>query len=247
MENIFSIKNKKILVTGASSGIGRQIGITCSALGGEMILTARNEKRLSETSTQLTGLNNQTIVADLNIDDQINTLADQCPALDGVVLNAGLVKIMPLKYFKPKSIEELFFVNIQSSMLLINRLIKTRKLNPKASICFISSIASMKSTPGNAVYSATKGAVNSFSRAIALELAGKQIRSNAILPGFIDTDILSKDIVNKENLETHKKNYPLGRFGKPSDVANLAVYLLSDASNWMTGSLLTLDGGYSLK
>ena len=140
---------------------------------------------------------------------QINDLVENCPPLDGLVLNAGIVRTMPLKYLKSSSVNDLFMVNIQSSVLLVNRLIKKKKLNPKGSICFISSIASQKSTPGNAVYSATKGAVNSFTQAIALELAGKQIRSNAILPGFVETNVIENASIDKENLKEHSKNYPL--------------------------------------
>jgi len=248
MENIFSLENKTILVTGSSSGIGREIAIGCAFNKGNIVITARNKKRLLETKDLLgTGGKHQIIGADLSLESEINDLADNCPQIDGLVLNAGLVKTMPLKFLKTSSIDELFDINVRSSILLVNRLVKKKKINPGGSICFVSSVASYKSTVGNSVYSATKGAVNSFTKAIALELSQKGIRSNAILPGFVETEILAEGPIGVENLELHKKNYPLGRFGKPSDIANLAVYLLSDASQWMTGSLLTIDGGYSIK
>ena len=122
-----------------------------------------------------------------------------------------------------------------------------KKLNKGASIVFVSSISTQKATIGNAVYNATKGAVNAFVKSLALELAAKQIRANAILPGFVHTSILDNAKMSKEELEAHLKNYPLGRYGKPEDIAYLSTFLLSDKSNWMTGSLINLDGGFSLK
>lgn len=248
MENSFSLENKTILITGSSSGIGREIAIKCALHKGNVVITARNEDRLLESKNMLDSYGKHQIIStDLSLESEINDLVDTCPQLDGLVLNAGFVKTMPLKFLKTNSIDELFNVNIRSSILLVNKLIKSKKINPGGSICFISSVASQKSTVGNSVYSATKGAVNSFTKAIALELAPKQIRSNAILPGFVQTEILNQGAINQESIEIHKKNYPLGRFGEPSDIANLAVYLLSDASQWMTGTLLKIDGGYSLK
>jgi NAD(P)-dependent dehydrogenase (short-subunit alcohol dehydrogenase family) len=126
-------------------------------------------------------------------------------------------------------------------------LLKQKKIKKGASVCFVSSIASLHVTPGNAMYSASKGAVNAFARVLALELAPKQIRVNAVLPGLVETNILHNGPIGYEQLQTHLKNYPIGRFGKPEDVAYLCVYLLSDASSWMTGSLIILDGGFSIK
>ena len=167
--------------------------------------------------------------------------------LDGIVLNAGIVKLSPIAFINDDSVDELFEVNVQSSIKLIQRLVRNKKLKKGASIVFISSIATQKATIGNAVYNATKGAVNSFVKSLAIELAKKQIRANAILPGFVPTGILETSPMTEEEIQTHLQNYPLGRFGKPDDVAYLAVYLLSKQSNWMTGSLINLDGGFSLK
>lgn len=246
MNSIFSLTEKKILVTGSSSGIGRAIAVQCAKQGGDILLVARNESRLIESKEMLSEGEHAFFIGDLANDESIFKLANDLPILDGIVLNAGLVKTVPVRFIKREVMDEMFNVNIQGSILLIQHLIKLKKIKNGASICFISSIASQKVTLGNAIYSATKGAVNSFTKALALELSSKQIRVNAILPGFVETNILSESIISEEQLEIHKKNYPIGRFGNPDDIAYLAVYLMSDASQWMTGSLLPIDGGYSL-
>ena len=246
MNSIFSLTKKKILVTGSSSGIGRAIAVQCAKQGGNILLVARNESRLIESKEMLSEGEHAFFIGDLANDESIFKLANDLPILDGIVLNAGLVKTVPVRFIKREVMDEMFNVNIQGSILLIQHLIKLKKIKNGASICFISSIASQKVTLGNAIYSATKGAVNSFTKALALELSSKQIRVNAILPGFVETNILSESIISEEQLEIHKKNYPIGRFGNPDDIAYLAVYLMSDASQWMTGSLLPIDGGYSL-
>lgn len=247
MTNVFDLSGKKLLVTGASSGIGRSIAIECAAGGAAIVLSGRNEARLLETKQLLKGENHYLHTADLSVDEQLEVLVDKLPLLDGVVLNAGLVKTAPIKFVKKEAIELLFKVNIQSSILLVQKILKQKKVRHGGSICFISSIATEKATPGNSVYIATKGAVNTFTQALALELAAAQIRVNAILPGFVPTNILNEGIVGDTELELHKKNYPLGRFGKPEDIAYLCIYLMSDASQWMTGSLINIDGGYSIK
>jgi NAD(P)-dependent dehydrogenase (short-subunit alcohol dehydrogenase family) len=169
------------------------------------------------------------------------------PVLDGIILNAGMVKMVPVQFIKKDDLDYMFKLTLHSSIMLIQQLLKSKKIKSEASICFISSVASQKITIGNSVYSAAKGALNSFAKSLALELAPKQIRVNAILPGMIATGILASEVVSEEQLQTHLKNYPLGRFGTPEDVAGLTVYLMADVSKWMTGSLLTIDGGYTLK
>ncbi|GAA4053867.1 SDR family oxidoreductase [Flavobacterium chungnamense] len=247
MKTIFSLSNKNILVTGASSGIGRAIAIENSKQGANIIGTARNKEKLLETKEMLSEGKHLFIDADLSDEASLDMLVEQLPLLDGIVLNAGIVKTMPVKYIKKNVLDYMFNVNIQSSILLIQKLLKNKKINSGGSICFISSVATQKATLGNAMYIATKGAVNSFAKALALELAPKQIRVNAIMPGFVETNILEENNISEEQLETHKKNYPIGRFGKPEDVAHLSIYLMSDESKWMTGSSIVIDGGFSIK
>ena len=244
-----SLYGKKILVTGASSGIGKSVAIENASQGASLIITARNRDRLNATLNDLvkiTGEHNA-ICCDLTSKDDLDKLVEVVEPLDGVVLNAGAVKLAPIAFINDLTVNNLFEVNVQSSIRLIQRLVRKKKLNKGASIVFVSSISTQKATIGNAVYNASKGAVNAFVKSLALELAAKQIRANAILPGFVPTSILDNAKMSKDELEAHLKNYPLGRYGKPEDIAYLSTFLLSDKSNWMTGSLLNLDGGFSLK
>lgn len=249
MEGLFSLVDKKILVTGASSGIGKDVAIHISLQDAQVIISARNEERLNETlhSLKESEVKHQAICCDLSSKDDLDALVDSLSPLDGIVLNAGAVKLAPIAFINDTTIDDLFEINVQSSIRLVQRLVRKKKLKKGASIVFVSSIATQKATIGNAVYNATKGAVNAFVKSLALELATKKIRANAILPGFVPTGILDKAQMSEEALSAHLKNYPLGRYGKPEDVAYLAIFLLSNQSSWMTGSLINLDGGFSLK
>ena len=249
MNHLFSLEGKKILITGASSGIGGCIAIETAKQGANLIIVARNIEKLEATHAKLqkNSLDHQTKSCDVSAVEDLDALVASIEPLDGLVLNAGAVKLAPIAFINDKVIDDLFEINIKSSIRLLQRLVRAKKLKKGASIVFISSIATQKATIGNAVYNATKGAVNTLVKSVALEMASKQIRTNAILPGFIPTNILNNGSVSTEDLEAHKKNYPLGRYGTPEDIAYLAVYLLSDAAEWMTGSLINLDGGFSLK
>lgn len=249
MEQLFSLEGKNILITGASGGIGKSVAINSAIQGAQLAITARNSERLNETLDEL--LNNEightAISCDLSSKDDLDALVDTLEPLDGIVLNAGAVKLAPIAFINDATVDELFEVNVQSSIRLVQRLVRKKKIKKGASLVFISSISTQKATIGNAVYNATKGAVNAFVKSLALELASKKIRVNAIMPGFVPTGILNSSGISEEELEAHRKNYPLGRYGKPEDIAYLSIFLLSDQSSWMTGSLVNLDGGFSLK
>ena len=243
--NPFSLKDKNIFVTGSSSGIGKEIAISCSKMGANLIITGRNKDRLEKVLNEL-NVNSKFIIADLQNDQDIINMVSELPILDGIVFNAGIVNTVPVSFIKKNQINEVFNVNFISSVLLVQKIISNKKIKKGGSICFISSVASNYVNIGNSLYSASKGAINSFTKALALEMSSKNIRVNAILPGFIETNILEKSNFDINTITEHKKKYPLG-FGKPEDIANAAIYLLSDASVWTTGSLLTVDGGYSIK
>ena len=246
--NPFSLQNKTIFVTGSSTGIGKEIAVSCSNMGANIIVTGRDLSRLEATLQELkVNQENKFILADLLNDDELDNLVEKLPVLDGVVFNAGIVKIVPVSYIKKSQIQEVFDVNFTSSVILIQKILSKKKIRKGGSICFISSVASNYVNLGNSLYSASKGAVNSFTKALALELAPKNIRVNAILPGFIETKILDNSGIDKDAIKKHLNNYPMGRFGKPEDIANASIYLMSDASKWTTGSLMTVDGGYSIK
>ena len=136
--------------------------------------------------------------------------------------------------------------NLISPILLTKMLLKNKKINKEASIVFTSSIAAYHSSIGDSVYSATKGGIQSFSKVLAMELAGKKIRVNTIQPGMVRTGFVENSVLSAEDYAADEKRYPLGRYGLPEDIAHAAAFLLSDASSWMTGSSIVVDGGISL-
>lgn len=242
MNNPFSIVGKTIFITGASSGIGESISVECAKLGANVIITGRNAERLNNTYAQMECKGKSQIVGDLTKAEDLELIISQLPSLNGLVLNAGILKTTPVKNITDSAIEDVFNTNIISSIQLVQKLLKKKKINKGASIVFISSISSFSVKIGNSLYSATKGAINSFMKVLALELATQKITVNSIQPGFIKTRALDSGIITNEQLEAHFKIYPLG-IGKPSDIAYACIYLLSDASEWVTGSVFTIDGG----
>ncbi|MFZ4672159.1 MAG: SDR family NAD(P)-dependent oxidoreductase [Flavobacterium sp.] len=247
MYNPFSLAGKQILVTGASSGIGRAVAIECSKLGAIVYITGRNVDNLNKTYLELEGVENAAIPADLTNINDLDTLVAQLPVLDGVVHSAGVSYPTPFPFVNAEKINQTFSVNFNAPVLLNLALLKQKKLNRKASILFISSISGVHiSSPGGSVYSASKAAINGIMQGMAIDLAGKGIRVNSINPGMVETDILLGSGLTEEQLLDEKKKYPLKRFGQPNEIAYAAVYLLSDASQWVTGSNLKVDGGYSV-
>lgn len=247
MYNPFLLNKKEVLVTGASSGIGRGVAIDVSRMGANVHVSARNEERLAESYDLLHGNNNASYIADLCCTEDIDSLIDSLPVLDGVVLCAGIIKTMPVKNITDRAIEEIFDTNIISNIKLLSRLLKKRKLAHGASVVFISSVSTFNVKVGNSLYSGTKGAVNSFAKAMALEVSKQKMRVNCIQPGFVPSSILDKSGIETDNmLKWYADRHPLG-FGTPSDIASACIYLLSDAAAWVTGSIFTIDGGYTLQ
>lgn len=241
--NPFSLEGKTILVTGASAGIGKGIAIACAQMGANVILTGRNEVRLYAISNELTNGNHQVIAADLSLGNAIQTLVQQLPTLNGVVCCAGVGQRQPCKLITGVDVDEVMNINFKSNVLLQAELLRAKKISKASSIVFIASRAASSPSIGNAIYSASKGAIISYAKCLALELAPRQIRVNCICPAMVWTDLILKGGLTKEEMEEAQLQYPLKRYGKPEDVANLAVYLLSDASSWMTGSCVDLTGG----
>lgn len=247
MYNPFTLENKTILVTGASSGIGKATAIECSKLGAKVVLTGRNEERLNQTLAELEGEGHLAIVADLATDDGVNTLVDQSLKIDGLVNNAGATVTVPVQFINRENLEGLMQVNTVAPILLFQRLMKSKKLGKGASVVFTASVSGLCCAGlGNSLYSTSKAAIGGFVKNAALELAGKNIRVNAVCPGMIDTHILDAGIVGADDLERERQKYPMKRFGKPEEVAWSIIYLLSDASSFTTGSTLLMDGGFTL-
>jgi len=247
MYNPFSLAGKKILVTGASSGIGRAVAVECSKMGASVIISGRNEERLTQTLDQLEGHDHRKIVCDLFSEECVKELSDQLLKLNGIVHAAGIGKTLPFQFVTSNEINNMFSVNFFAPVLLSQMLIKTKKLVKEASIVFISSVdGPITAHIGNSIYAATKGAITAIAKNMALDLASKKIRVNSILPGMVETPFIHTGVLTQEQLDIDMKLYPLKRYGKPEEIAYAAIYLLSDASVWITGSNLVIDGGFTL-
>ena len=250
MYNPFSLDGKTILVTGASSGIGRGTAIECAKMGAKVVLSGRNEARLQETFAQLEGEGHIVLWGDLNIEETRKEMVDKMPALNGVVFCAGISQIQMAKFMDQSSLESIFQTNVFSPLMLNTLLLKKKKIQKNSSIIFISSISGVyRSQIGEGGYGASKAALAGYVKSLALELSAQGIRVNTIHPGVVETPLLevSNGTFGEEELEALRMKYPLKRFGKPEDIARCSVYLLSDASSWMTGSNILIDGGFTLK
>lgn len=248
--NPFSLKGKTVLVTGASSGIGAATAIECSRMGASVIITGRDEVRLEETFQALVLNDNshEKIVADLTKDEDLEHLVQSLPILDGCVNNAGIVGLVPTPFLTMEKITKMQQINLNVPMLLTRLLVKKKKLKNPSSIVFTSSVAGVfRVSMGNAIYATTKCGIDAFMRTAALELAAKGIRCNSVNPAMVETRILNRGQLTPEQYELDRQRYPLKRYGKPEDVAWAIIYLLSDASSWMTGTALKLDGGMTLE
>lgn len=243
----FSLSGKTILVTGASSGIGRAVAQECAAAGAVCLITARNQERLQQTLDELQGEGHQMFISDLADITAIETMIENLPKLDGVVSCAGVVETKLLKFTEEEDLQNLFQTNTFSAIRLVRSLLQKKKLKKESSVVFISSISGVKcGYIGGSLYGATKGAIEGFAKATALELAPQRIRVNTITPGMVETSLLKDVEVDQDQIETDKQKYPMKRYGKPEEIGYSAVYLLSDATKWVTGTALLIDGGFTL-
>ncbi len=242
--SVFELHQKRILITGASSGIGQRTAIEIAKVGAEVILVGRNSESLNSVFEKLEGRGHEMRQCDLSDEGQINNLVDSIGNIDGVVHSAGVNKPFPIKFLDAKRLDETFSINFNGPVWLMARLFKKRKVKSGASIVFISSISSNYPYKGGASYTASKAALETYSKVLALEYANKQVRSNCISPAMVKTPLYDKAEAHatKELMDAHIDLYPLG-VGQPEDVAYAAIYLLSEASRWVTGTVLTLDGG----
>lgn len=248
MKNPFSLEGKTILVTGAASGIGRATAIQCAEMGAKVILVDLNEQGLKDTMALISQDDTEFRALDLTDLQKLMEMVGSLPKLDGVASNAGIVLSLLAKFCEPKDMERIFKINTYSHINLIQQLITQKKLNKGASIVFTSSMSGVYcGLAGGSLYGATKSAILGYTKALAIELAPRGIRVNTIHPGMIETPLTNGTALSKELLEEDAKNYPLGRYGKPEEIAYSIVYLLSDATVWMTGTQLLIDGGYSVK
>ena len=247
-QNPFSVENKTIFITGGASGIGKATAKLCAQMGADVILVGLNGEGLKQTADEIG--KDSTIIHAVNLIDQeqLNNMIASLPKLDGVVSNAGIVYSLMAKFNEPADAERIFNINTFSHINLVHGLIKQKKLNKGASIVFTSSMSGVYcGFVGGGLYGATKSALAGYAKALAVELAPRGIRVNTVHPGMIETPLTKNTALSQDVLDEDAKNYPLGRYGKPEEVAAAMVYLLSDATVWMTGTQLLIDGGYSVK
>lgn len=238
----FSLSGKTILVTGASSGIGRAIAIACSQAGAHVILNGRNQLRLQATMDALAREGREAVQADLTDAEQRSFLVESLPVLDGVAHCAGIGSRVLCKMLEEQDVSRVMQANFEAPVLLQAELLREKKIAKEASIIFIASAAATMPSVGNAIYSASKAAIIAYAKCLAQELANRKIRVNCISPAMVWTDLALVG-ATEEQLHEAEQNYPLKRYAQPEDIAPMAIYLLSDAASWVTGSNMELTGG----
>ncbi|MCC6378081.1 MAG: SDR family oxidoreductase [Burkholderiales bacterium] len=242
----FSLDGKRVLVTGASSGIGRATAIALAGSGAELVITGRDSTRLNQTLAAIGGAPHATLVVDLTESDAPATIEEGAGALNGVVHSAGVSALAPLRLASPDMFDRLWAVNYRAPMLVTQALLKRGRIADGGSIVFIGSISAHIGVAGVAAYAGTKAALAASARCLAMEVAKRRIRVNTIAPGIVETEMAAAgSAMLGDTVERQRADYPLG-FGKPEDVANLAAFLLSDASRWITGTSLVIDGGHTI-
>ena len=245
--NPFSLSGKRILVTGASSGIGQETAIQCSKLGAELIIAGRNKERLEETLSQLEGENHSMVLFDQNEEEDVNGIIPCLKEVDGVVFCAGIGMTKPLVFCNRDAFEKVFNTNFFSTVNILRLLVKQKRIRKNSSVVFVSSVGGVFNfNPGNGVYGASKAALSSAMKFYARELAPKSIRVNSVNPGMVRTPLIEAGTLSEEQLKQDCEKYPLKRYGEPSDIAYGIIYLLSDASSWVTGHSLVIDGGLTI-
>ena len=245
--NPYSLEGKTILVTGASSGIGKATAIECSKLGARVVITGRDEARLQQTLSSLEGEGHVVITADLGEDDGIRFLVERVPVLNGIVHAAGISDTVLFQFLKKERLENIFNINFFAPVVLSQLLLKKKLLQKGGSIVFLSSIdGPVTAHIGNSMYSATKGALSAMMQNMSIELASKGIRVNAVLPGMTETPLIHNDYITQEQLNKDMELYPLKRYADPREIAWAIIYLLSDASTFTIGASLVVDGGFTI-
>lgn len=247
--NQFFLQGKTILITGGAGGIGSATAETCIDLGARVVLTDIREDALKAILASLpesqSGEPNLCFTADLTDADQLAGLVDFCPALDGLVCNAGVMKLTPTQFITEEELTRIQKINLNAPILLTRSLLKKKKIKKGGSIVFTASAAGVyRVSIGNGIYATTKCGIDAFMRTVALEFGPKGIRCNSVNPGMVETALIGS--FTEEEKEREMKNYPLRRFAQPKDIAYGIAYLLSDASSFVTGTALKIDGGMTL-
>lgn len=246
--NPYSLEGKTILVTGGAGGIGSEVGRVCSKLGARIVLTDIREDALQTAVSSLTKVSagdHLAIKADLTNSEELNSLVEQLPEIDGFVCNAGVMKLVLTQFITEAELTRIQSINLNAPILLTRVLLKKKKIRKGGSIVFTASAAGVyRVSMGNAIYATTKCGLDAFMRTVALEMGPKGIRCNSVNPGMVETALIGT--FTEEQKEKEKLNYPLRRFAQPEDIAQGIAFLLSDASSFVTGTALKIDGGMTL-
>ena len=247
--NPFVLSGRRILVTGATSGLGKAIALCCANMGAVVIGIGRDEERLQNTQLDLNAISSKshrTLRADLTqAVDRESLVAELGGPIDGLVHSAGISRLSPVRMMTEHHLREVQAINVEAPMLLTQALLKRNLVAADGSIVFIASIAAHIGVPGVAAYSGTKAALIAMMRCLAMEIVKRRIRANCLSPALVETPLLDATAALLGSMDEERKNYPLG-FGKPDDVANAAVFLLSNASRWITGTTIVMDGGLTI-
>lgn len=247
--NPFSLRDQRILVTGATSGLGNAIALACAHMGAQVLGVGRSEERLESTQHALEAISSRShrmLCADLTESADREALVTALGGpIHGVVHSAGISRLSPVRMLTQQHLHEVQAINVDAPMLLTQTLLKRNLISPGGSIVFIASIAAHIGVPGVAAYSGTKAALIAMMRCLAMEVVKRRIRANCLSPALVETPLLDATVALVGSLEQERKNYPLG-FGKPDDVANATVFLLSGASRWITGTTIVMDGGLTI-
>lgn len=236
---LYGLEGKTVLVTGASKGIGEAVARSCAEAGARLVLSGRDPDRLEATLNALAGDGHRALRADLTDMASLRQLAVDCGPVDGVVHSAGIRGLSPMKMVSDSFLREVMETNYIAPMMLTRQLLSRSAIRPGGSILFLSSIAAVTGTVGLGPYAGSKAALIGSMRPLALEIAKRGIRANALAPGIVETPLTT---IDADWFESIRKRYPLD-VGQPEDVAWACLFLLSDASSKVTGTVFSLDGG----
>ena len=241
----FHLHGQTVLVTGASSGLGKQIALSCAQMGARLVISGRDTARLNETLSALAGEGHVAVPADLTQPADMQLLAEKAGSLNSVVHCAGISRLAPIRMTNQAQLSEVWKINYEAPVLLTQRILSKNQVAPDGSILFISSIAAYIGVAGVGVYSGSKAALIATMRCLALEVVKRRIRVNCLAPALVESPLLEATGKMVMSIEATEAAYPLG-FGKPEDVANAAIFFLSGASRWITGTTLVMDGGLTI-
>lgn len=249
MLNPMDLSARTILVTGASSGIGRETAILLSQLGARVILVARDVERLQQTRELMVNHEHHIVPFDLNQVDEIpswmKSLADEVGSIDGLVHSAGIQMTMPVRLLDNAHLEKVMRINVNAGVSLVRGIRQKNVRSQAVSVVFLSSIMGVVGERCVAAYAASKGAIEALTRSLALELASENVRVNCVAPALVHTEMAEnlRHSLKSDQIAAIEAMHPLG-FGTARDIAYAIAFLLADTGRWITGTTLVVDGGY---